>query len=1638
VEKNETIKTYLDKVVTLTNDKSEVESKYRESQQDQNRFEAMQARLTQENTLLKQHNEWLNEELSSKSTVLLEDRKKASDEIVNLKTKVVEVEGLLEEKTRGFTSVQKQLDEERSKLVAKEEQCLQLKQKMSSQEALFEKEIGTAKRLISLYQDTADKGTGKIKELEGIIEELQVHMKNSAKASDEKVKEAEDKAKEAEDKAAKYKSALDGAMRAASQGVVSPRASLEAAMETPATTSSREQLRKVGDTAIQVLEMSPAAAAATMMKEGMSLTDMYGKYVEMSDAWRQERNDKKKIQGYLDTILEELERKAPLINEQKAEYERLMNSHDALAKRLEDAINERATLESTMSKARSDVQRAAREKKAIEQQAEDLSRQVQVLLKEVEDMKSGRALMGGASQTTSSANGVVGASDVITDHLVEFKSIKELQEQNKRLLAVARQLGDDNEQKVSDVRKNLEEEHTKQMQDVKSQVDKLSSQREQQEKLMQQILRQRDLYKSLLMEKESGDASGALGGSAGDLSVSVEDHKKMYLELQKDYEKYKAENAKNLQMLRDEVYKFREEAGVARGEKTQLQAQMEFERERLTRLNEICASQGKEIEGLVQKNANLIQKITQYEQRLKDISFDLDVSRDDLRRETERNVSLQAEKELLAKSENRLSEEVNTAVAEKHRQQASLESLIQRYGEQEKNWIKERERILAENQRMRESWAGAQKQLLEESSRSRDALSASTNLAADTAARIATLEVELKGATKDKDELQRELASATSNVESLQASLKKAEEKAALAVMRSTTMAQEASQNATATTGSESDVIAKLKAQLKVAQNDANEAQEAAAAAAGHLAQYKAMCTASDEALKAMKEAHHGYKQESAVAAEAAQKELDGMKTKLAEAEEEVSQKRGVDAEEEKKRLAQEEALISENSKLKEESATLKKQIELNGEKVSTLENDIKDYHQQWRTAKTMYDNELIAHAADVKRLGSIEEDLEKAKNEVKELKSARDDTHLGNAKLQSEKASLHANVEELKRQNHILHEQLESATLKTSAEGVVQFTGEKGNAEIQEVVQYLRKEKETTDCQLSLVQQENVRLRTQVEYALQKADAAEQRLEASRKESMNDKDHEKVLRDVESLNLLRESNSGLRDENMKLQAQVKDLNKRISDLDVAMLPLKEKVNQLQALLDSKDDEVKSIKDQSSRWETRTQNLLDKYGQVDLGEYQRVVKALSEAEKAQGSVEDKIKEAVKSAKEESKKELADIKVSLEKAKNQEAIAKKQIFNIFNPTRLSVPQWVQERDATKKKMEELESAQASFGEQLESFKEREKALKSEVQQAKTAKEELQLKVLEKLKNSKQSRVTLQQKVKSLEKKLQAKQDATEHKGTASNAAASSEGDGGAKPAKSPKAKKAAKKRDRESPLKPEAAAKKVKKPEVETVQAEPEVPEEAAAQVPPPAAADSAAVDTDKADAVEAEAAEAPADAGVEVEAKEEEEEEVKEEAKEEDPGPQEVKEEHEADSAMEDASLNPLAAPFTPKKLEAEEDPQAEDEGAEEEKPEEEGDAAEATEMDQADEGEEAVEGEEHTEAETEAEAEGDDDADEEPKAASTSKPKPISWKGGKKKTAVVSKEALKQAKKSATAATKAGKTARKKIVKKKVVKKKE
>lgn len=74
---------------------------------------------------------------------------------------------------------------------------------------------------------------------------------------------------------------------------------------------------------------------------------------------------------------------------------------------------------------------------------------VQILLKECEQARGGVASTSMLSldyQTDDDSCDISSTSQVISQHLVTFGSIEELQEQNQRLLMVVRELGEKNEQ----------------------------------------------------------------------------------------------------------------------------------------------------------------------------------------------------------------------------------------------------------------------------------------------------------------------------------------------------------------------------------------------------------------------------------------------------------------------------------------------------------------------------------------------------------------------------------------------------------------------------------------------------------------------------------------------------------------------------------------------------------------------------------------------------------------------------------------------------------------------------------------------------------------------------------------------------------------------------------------------------------------------------------------------------------------------------------------------------------------------------------------------------------------------------------------------------------------------------------------
>jgi predicted nucleic acid-binding Zn-ribbon protein len=86
-------------------------------------------------------------------------------------------------------------------------------------------------------------------------------------------------------------------------------------------------------------QLSPAAAVARrLLKSGMSLTQIYSEYVNLTEKYEQERKDKERVEAYLNQVMQEIEEKAPIFKRQKQEYEEAVKTVNNLTTQLENAM----------------------------------------------------------------------------------------------------------------------------------------------------------------------------------------------------------------------------------------------------------------------------------------------------------------------------------------------------------------------------------------------------------------------------------------------------------------------------------------------------------------------------------------------------------------------------------------------------------------------------------------------------------------------------------------------------------------------------------------------------------------------------------------------------------------------------------------------------------------------------------------------------------------------------------------------------------------------------------------------------------------------------------------------------------------------------------------------------------------------------------------------------------------------------------------------------------------------------------------------------------------------------------------------------------------------------------------------------
>ncbi|NXI58213.1 TPR protein, partial [Chloroceryle aenea] len=416
---NEDVKRLNEKLTEANTEKVKLQLKLDELQTSDVSMKYREKRLEQEKELLQNQNTWLNSELKAKTDELLHTAREKGNEILELKCSLEnkkEEVSRMEEQVNSLKQSNENLQKHVEELLNKLKEA---KEQQAGMEERFHNELNAHIKLSNLYKVKA-----KSNELTGAVEELHKLLKEAGeanKATQEHLADVEESKavmeKELREKISKLEKELENAN------------DLLSATKRKGAILSEEELAAMSPT---------AAAVAKVVKPGMKLTELYNAYVETQDQLLLEKLENKRINKYLDEIVQEVEAKAPILKRQREEFERSQKAVASLSAKLEQAMKEIQRLQEDADKANKHASLLERENQRLEIQVKDLSQQIRVLLMELEEARGNHVIR---DEEVSSAD-ISSSSEVISQHLVSYRNIEELQQQNQRLLVALRELGE--------------------------------------------------------------------------------------------------------------------------------------------------------------------------------------------------------------------------------------------------------------------------------------------------------------------------------------------------------------------------------------------------------------------------------------------------------------------------------------------------------------------------------------------------------------------------------------------------------------------------------------------------------------------------------------------------------------------------------------------------------------------------------------------------------------------------------------------------------------------------------------------------------------------------------------------------------------------------------------------------------------------------------------------------------------------------------------------------------------------------------------------------------------------------------------------------------------------------------------------
>ncbi|XP_017069297.1 nucleoprotein TPR [Drosophila eugracilis] len=986
-----------------------------------------------------------------------------------------------------------------------------------------------------------------------------------------------------------------------------------------------------------ICKLSPSAAVASrLMRTDLSLTELYSMYAKNSEELELRNREIQQLKLQVKSILGEISENAPILDKQNAEYNKMKEAYGQLMQEHEELAERKISLEHELDRTQFNLTHCQKENKKLKQTHNDLGRQVCMLLDEVNCLRAGVPHIRNqqSRQPTTSEH-------VINDNLVTFSSIEELVEKNGQLLNISRDLAELLEASEKNQHKLLLEQSEEQVNKLNARFAEMEVRLAQKNNTVTSLTSKCERYKKFYFaaQKKLGQKTVDLDDSNLELNDSVletstqstakaeeisklekrvrqleqqlEEEVRKYASLKENYDYYTNEKRKNEVLAQEQFDAMRKEVRELTSTNCKLMNATEFQKEQIEQVHKMIETYKQQIATLEERTKSYEKTIIKHEQTVHMLKDEvMSAHRKHAAAESEAHSLLQ-ENRILKDTTARLQVEKETYYREQQSQSLLLNSLEFIKTNLERSEMEGRQRLEQRLDDTVRELSAQRRHFQEEEEKFRESIN--------------EFKRQAETAIKLKEEEKQQ-------AEKWQAELTSVREELAQKVIQVNTLSKKLQDSLTPSINENPIAAAnkrarELELKLDQATVEIQSLTKELAKAREHGEQFYKMSQSAETEIKRLHDMH------SEMVAQQ-EEEIKKLKNSEAELKTRISD---LEAEAMLSNVTEQSKTTNQSSQLQSAQEELKSVLEKLTESnrtIRTLRSENSTLAESLNAVEVKYANGMVQHSADIQELTRYKTEFYKANDELNQLKSGRESLQAAydelvrsneEAKklLDKEKEESEQRLADLHALNSSLHDQLEALATKlavlasqsqnpntTLNESVVDADqslnafgltgGEEGknNEQLLKIIKFLRKEKDLFAAKLDILKAENARLMSEHTIQQKKVDELNGYLNQERTKSQTDvvsaNKHEEVLRKIETLNAITDSNRILREERNTLTLRVTELTDRISSVEKELFPLQCANKELTSKIEEINVENSSLRTEALRWRQRANALVEK------------------------------------------------------------------------------------------------------------------------------------------------------------------------------------------------------------------------------------------------------------------------------------------------------------------------------------------------------------------------------------------------------------------------------------------------------------